>query len=415
MPNAAIVGAALTDHSAHPYSLFLDATDLIGQPSRGFGVDIRTITVNEVGPGGVSSISFTIDDPSKLITVNNGQVIRFVWNTHPAGAVADEPLFLGFVDSFSLRPDFGMQGRSIDIQGIGIEALLDWKIVPAYAAAVSGALPEQVSLVGAAAGISSITSGSVSPAQSSLTQPVGGYNRGALDATIALMPFSSYTVGVPLRQLLQAMIDSVTKYDQQPALSGASQIRVLFTIDFYGQLRMWNDYPTTAPDDYRSDSFDVTASEFVENLEFTTDPSQIVHEVWVTGSGAAATPTLYDDGTGIKGRQIQITDTTITTASGALQAAQAVFQANSNQVRGSYERNDWDPVDGPAGHFIRAGSLVTMVDPSVSLNAPVNGYRIMEIEKTFNGSGRQNWKVSFGSLAPSAIRDIRRLTRTTLN
>jgi hypothetical protein len=309
-----------------------------------------------------------------------------------------------------------MQGRSIDIQGIGIEALLDWKIVPTWASSIPGYMPEQISLLGFTIGIPSATSGSVPgpQAQSSLAFPIGGFTRGAGDATAAVMIPSSFAVGVPFRQLIQTVVDSVTKFDQQPALSGATQIRVLFTIDFYGQLRMWNDYPTTEPSDYLSDSFDVTASAFVENLEFTTDPSQIVHEVWVTGSGAAATPTLYDDGTGVQGRQMAVTDTTITTASGARQAAQAVFQANSNQVRGSYERNDWDPTTA-AGQSIRAGSLVTMVDPSVSLNAPVNGYRIMEIEKTFNGSGRQNWKVSFGSLAPSAIRDIRRLTRQTLN
>jgi len=408
MPNAAIVGAALTDHSAHPYSLFLNELDLIGPPSRGFAVGIETITVNEVGPGGVSSISFTIDDPSKLITITSGQVIRFWWNANSAGSVVDMPLFLGFVDTYTLRPDFGMQGRSIDVQGIGVEALLDWKILPTYQAAVT--LPEVISILGFSVGIPSATLYQAVQAQSSLAAPVGGYSRAAGDVQAALIGNAS-SVGVPLRQALQEVIDSATLLDQQPAFTGCSQIKVLFTIDFYGQLRLWNDSPTTQPTDYAQDSFDVTSlTGVVENLEFTTDPSQIVHEVWVTGSGAAATPTLYDDGTGIKGKQSAVTDTTITTAAKALQAAQAVFTANSNQVRGSYERSDWTP-GGAAGTSIRAGSLVTMVDPTVSINSPTNGYRIMEIEKTFNGSGRQNWKVSFGSLAPSAIRQIRSYNR----
>jgi len=39
-----------------------------------------------------------------------------------------------------------------------------------------------------------------------------------------------------------------------------------------------------------------------------------------------------------------------------------------------------------------------------------DGSRELEIEKTFNDSGRQNWTVTFGSLAPNVVNYTRRLT-----
>jgi hypothetical protein len=61
MALGAVTAAALTDHSARAYGLYVNGLDLIKQPSvPGYGVPIDSIHVREAGPGGVSSMSFTV-------------------------------------------------------------------------------------------------------------------------------------------------------------------------------------------------------------------------------------------------------------------------------------------------------------------------------------------------------------------
>lgn len=404
MPNAAIIGAALTDHSAHPYSLWVDSLDVIGgsfTPS-GFGTDLESIRINEVGPGGVSSISFVVGDPSGTMTIQDGAVIRFWWNT------ADVPLFLGWVDTYGIEPGFGGQGRVLTVQGIGEEALLDFLIVIDDVDGAKGpAFAEGVSYAAMVAGVPNYqTTGSgAGIALSTQAAPISGYTRAVGDATALSNNWvASQFSGLSLRRAIESMFALNNSVDPLPA-SGASQARVLFTMDFYGGLRMWNDYPTAIPSDYTNLTVnDAYAGPIVaENLQYAVDPSQIVHEVYVKGSSAANSG-WFSDGTGIKGKQQYVTDTTnITSPTLALQAAQAVFQANNNQVRGSFELTDFTPAA-----TVHAGSFVTITDAAAGLSA--QSYRIMEIEKTFHGSGRQDWIVSFGSLAPNVTRFTRRLT-----
>jgi hypothetical protein len=401
MPNAAVIGAALTDHSAHPYSLWVDGLDVIGVPATTIGTELTSIRVTERGPGGVSDIEFSVWDPTGTFTPVNGAVILFWWNT------TDVPLFRGWVDTWSSTPDFGGQGRTVRIQGIGEEALLDWLIIANLGSNVPGGFPEQVAQWAMVAGVPNYQTGPFGvPTLSSQSNPISNYVRGPGDVTtLGCNVNNGQLAGQSLRQSIQDLFDASARVDQQPALIGATQARIQFTMDFYGGLRMWQDYPTIIPSDYTNLTInDAYAGPIVaENLQYAVDPSQIVHEVYVNGS-AAANSGWFGDGTGLKGKQQYISDTTnITSPTLAQQAAQAVFQANSNQVRGSFELTDFTPVS-----TIHAGSFVSLTDAAVGLSAV--SYRIMEIEKTFNGSGRQNWKVTFGSLAPNVVNYTRRLT-----
>ena len=70
MPNAAVVAAALTDHSAHPFALWVGGVDWIKQPGVAgnlFGVPLDSIEVTENGPGGVSSLRCSVEDPLNVL------------------------------------------------------------------------------------------------------------------------------------------------------------------------------------------------------------------------------------------------------------------------------------------------------------------------------------------------------------
>src|SRR6186997_225679 len=108
MPNAAVIAAALTDHSAHPWGLFVGSSDVIGMTS------LETIRLTEEGPGGVSSMEFTIDDPGKAVSIVDGAEVSF-WDL--TGNVV---YFRGTVASWTARPEFGGQGRTITVECDGI-------------------------------------------------------------------------------------------------------------------------------------------------------------------------------------------------------------------------------------------------------------------------------------------------------
>src|SRR5262245_6336401 len=116
MPLAAVLGGLPA--TAFPYTLLMGNLDVIGI------TPIDSIRIDEVGPGGVSSIEFTYGDSTGTVLPQTGDVIKMQWNT------PDVPIFLGWVDTWSSTPDFGGQGRSVTVQGIGIEAQLDWLIIP---------------------------------------------------------------------------------------------------------------------------------------------------------------------------------------------------------------------------------------------------------------------------------------------
>lgn len=402
MPNAAVLAAALTDHSAHPYSLWVDGLDVIGLPAGTIGTARETIRLTEAGPGGVSSIEFTFRDDSGSVTIANGASILFWWNT------PDVPLFRGWVDTYSVMPDSGGQARWITIQGIGIEALLDWLIIGELpgGAHVAGVFGQEISYLGGVAGVpNAIFAGAAT--QSSQAAPVGGYYRASGDNVNLSANWDASWVGYSLRRAISELFDWMARIDPQPVFAGASQPRVLFTMDFYGGLRLWNDDTGVTPTDYTNLTVnDVYAGAILaENLAYTVDPSQVVHEVYVKGSSAANSG-WFSDGTGIRGKQALVSDTTnITSPDLAAQAAKSVFQANSNQVRGSFEITDFTPTA-----TIHAGSFVTITDAAAGQSAAQ--YRIMQIDKAFTGSGRQDWKVTFGSLAPNVVNYTRRLTYT---
>jgi hypothetical protein len=150
MAMAGILATQLTDHSARAYGLWLDGTDVIKEPAatKRYGVDISTVHLTVNGPGGVSTLSFTIDDPLKLVLVTDGQAVRFHDITN------DQPMFTGWIEHFSVKPDFGNQGRSIQVSCVGPESLLDWYIMSFPLTFRSASLTNMIqAILGTATGI----------------------------------------------------------------------------------------------------------------------------------------------------------------------------------------------------------------------------------------------------------------------
>jgi hypothetical protein len=104
--------------------LTVGGVDVINDPAHRFAVPLDSISVEEAAPGSVSSIRFHIEDYALRVQINPGDEVRFF------NVTTGRPIFLGYVQAYTVSPAFGEQGRLFDVGGTGIEAVLDWAILP---------------------------------------------------------------------------------------------------------------------------------------------------------------------------------------------------------------------------------------------------------------------------------------------
>lgn len=398
MALGAILGAALTDHSAHPWGLFVGGLDVIKQPittGNGYGTPLNTIEVTENGPGGVSSITFSIDDPLLQLVINVGDEIQF-WDL-----ANDQPEFGGFVQSWSVEPDYGI-GRRLIVTGIGYEAILDWAIVTSLTLVAGMNVYEAVQSVvaNATAPAGLLRVGSESGRYGTQANPLGRLTvSGSLPLNTTLV-LAGVTVREAIRQICADMIDGFT-----PASFNAQ-----WTVDFYKGLRLYralasaaNDQPTDWAKVVVTDV--AGGTKVAEDANYETDGTGVVRGVYVKGGNAAGTVLFYD-GSSKPGQVVILDQPTILTAFDAFTAQEAYFAQFSVGVRGDFTLSDWTP-DANA----HAGGLVTYTDTMLVTSGD---YRIGSIRKTYTGV-RETWTISFGGMAPSAANLMRRLTRSTLS
>lgn len=399
MANAAIVGTALTDQSAHPFSLLVGGVDVIKEPGgSGFGVPVESVRVSEAGPGGVSSIEFQIDDPFKEVTIPDGSEVVF-WK-------GDSCLFRGWVDQMNAQPDFGGIGRTWSVQGIGIEAILDWTICKAMTAPFDTSNPRFPWVVSF---LCSLFAPQLKAPMSGPTgDPPAPYtNNGSFDYPIGSMlpvfhPITSPslpTITGTLRQAIEAYAQQCYRQTNPP-----TGVPFLATVDFYWGMRVWEDAITNQPDDYTTLTITDTyaGANVADTLRYENEPGSDYHGAYVEGTGIAG---FYGDGSGIYGRTGLIQDTAITDDASARERVATFIAQQAIPARGSFQLNDWTPPT-----TVHAGSLVSITDAATGI---AQNFRIMQIDKTWNNSGRENWTISFGGLQRSAMRRMRNLTRTT--
>jgi hypothetical protein len=397
MAMGAVLAAALTDHSARSKGLYIAGVDVIKQPGGGYGVPIESVEVIEAGPGGVSSMTCRIDDPNIALTISAGMDVRFHDITN------DVPIFLGWVQHWSYKNAFGDTGRIIELTCIGVEAILDWCIVPSITIANSAAISYEyvqsacAMAVGNGIGVLRVMA-TVGDKFGTQAAPLGTVHNSST-------PNYTQTISnVTLRECIRLIYVNTIF-----APAGITPLNSNATVDFYGGLRMWR---TTQSPFRPNDYTDLTVTDtsvgavVAEKLDHETDAAGIVRNVWVVGGNAAGTR-LVSDGTGLPGATAVLTDASILTsddAAGAGTTYLADFQIGN---RGTFEQQDWTPT-----FTLHPGSLVTITDTRIS-QAGVT-YVIGDITKRFNAV-RQDWQIAYGGLMPSVTKSMRRLTRSTLS
>lgn len=428
MPLAAPIAAALTDASAHPYSLLIGGVDyIVGRGGNAPAVPVETVVIDQQGSGGVSSLECVLIDPTGSLSVADGTRVAF-WNLS-----AGDCYFLGVVDTVVVHP-YGGPGRSLEIKATGIEAALDWSLIGslslgppgptlgtaiAYAGDVGNLTAQLVSQFGVL-GIWGISTNTISDAPAgNATIPIGTdlVDGSGVGPQLQLPLGSGIPFGGPdyavtftnttLRSAIETLIAAAQTYLPNLFPAGRRFLPVLTTVDTMGRVRMFCDAPGVQPSDYATlvVSDTVGSSLVASGLEHDIEYSDVVHAVYVAGATAASSG-YYGDGTGIGGK-VGTTSTTGTTLDAGLAAAQAYFTSRPSVVyRGSFALIDIAP---PAD--VWPGSLLTLTDAAAGATG---SYRIGSIKRTFNGD-RETWAVTYGRLAPSLVQMVRRLTRSVLS
>jgi hypothetical protein len=342
-------------------------------------------------------MTFTIEDPQLAVTVQRGQTVRCYDRTNNRDA------FLGWVQSWSPRPRD--VGRLIDVQAIGVEAALDWMIVPSLTVTLGTTTSTAVqSIIANATGIG-VPLRAFSGTDSTQATPIGRVGF-VLDGTLgADVVLAGQTVREAIRLILVATIPSGGGYSTSPPQT--AQV----TIDFQYGVRVWNltlSGAPSMPNDYAGLTIVDTAvsAEAASGLSNESDATGVPAGVYVIGGNAAGTG-LVPTGDGIPGQIAVLNDATILTAAARDVAGQAYLAAQTIASRGSFTRENitWTTK-------IQAGSVLTLTDAQLGLTAVKAA--INSIEKTFQGT-TETWTVNYGGFAPSAMRQIRRLTRGTLS
>lgn len=414
MPNAAVIGAALNTAGAHPYNLEVGGQDVIKVPGgSGFGVPLDSIQVTEAGPGNVSAMEFDVDDPEGAFSVSGPVGVTFKAND---GASPETIYFRGWVDGFDNFPAFGGQGRVIHVRCSGVEQLLDWAIVPPLlttlpatlfskcAAILAGLYQPLLQRTGTDAGTVMVLapytrSGSWQYPQGNMVRP----------AEPKWSIFSQNATWVPQGTTLRNTILDLAAHsfwsDSGTGASDFTGTQILMTVDYWYGLRIWEDDPSLQPDDYTTLVINDTyaGTNVAADLNWSSDWASVTRGTYVVGN-ASTDYGLFSDGSGNSGRAVLLNDSTISSTLVALGRARGTMAEDSSFTRGNLKLGPFSPAT-----TIHAGSLISINDASTGLVAT---HRIMEIQKTFTGDGRQNWTVTFGGLpAPRSTRLTRRFTR----
>lgn len=387
--------------TGHLYSLTIDGLDVIGQ------VDPESIRATEAGPGAVSSMGFTILDPSKLVTIaDNARIV--MWDH-----TRDLPVFAGFVESQSPIPGYGGQGRDIEVTAYGIAALLDQIIVPSLTlstATVADDLGTEFSDTSALQVLAGyLPLRAFAPPAGRSTQA------GPVEATPRMRQIQSVVLdGMSIRAAFEAWVDKAGQIDSSRGYTAAHPA---LDVDAWGGVRKFGiglGSTSQTPLDYTTLTVtDAVSGTAAANLRWTRDtsPGQVVTAVYVKGGNAAGTGWVVGDTT--KGRaEAYVSDSAITTQAQKEAAAGAILGRKGTGVgRGSLRLESFTPINA------RTGGPLTITNTALGWAA--KAFVISQIDKTFLQTGKQDWTVSFfdandvpSAGGPSLARLIRSITRS---
>lgn len=378
MPNAAIVVTALTDHSAHPYGIFVGGLDVVSEPGQGrYGVVWSSVHITEAFPGGVSSMEFEIDDPFALITIaDDARVLAYDFTR-------DLPMFLGWVQSVASGPAFGQRGRGISVIAYGIEAILDQVIVPEYTAFASDVLMTETVALQAIAAYAPVRAFVSSTGVSTQATPIE-------QNIYALLNFpggqNAVLDGLSIRQAYEAYLAKCVGFDDPTRVS----LRPTLTVDFWEGLRK-NVITASGLNFMPSDYVTITVTEALgsagASLSWQRDlsPGTTVTAVYVKGGNAAGTG--WVSGEGSPRSEAYISDSGILDEAGKQAAAASIISRKGTPAgRGTIDLEDFTPVNAHPGGMI--------VITSTAMGWAAKQFVISQIDKSFTAT-TQNWRITF--------------------
>lgn len=369
-----------------------------GAPGNLFGVLEDSIEVTERGPGGVSAMVFELRDPGKKITLSEADPVVY------QDLVNDRPEFVGSVQRWTARP-FGL-GRIFTVQCIGLEALLDWMIVPSLALPAGLRLNDAIQATAAQAQgvgvpLRAFSSVGGTDTQGSQATPIARFQQAFATMTLA----SAVTLTSPtyLRQALSAVIAAASG---QLYVAGTTPFLPVVTVDVWFGLRAYD--PTLGPTDYAA--LTVTdaapgANQVAANLRQQLDFGTRYRSVYVKGGNDAGSGTV-SDGSGIPGPAAVLTDATILTGPDRDAAGAAYLAAHQQSARGSLELQG-----NTITNNVHPGSILTLTDDETGATG---SYPVAEIKKRYHATTR-DWAIAFGRLPASLPRSIRWVTRAVLS
>jgi hypothetical protein len=422
VPLAGVLATQVTDGSAHPLSLTVNGFDVIPPTGTdpGFAALGDSIEVTEAGPGGVSSMRFTVIDMGKDVGIAERAAVDY-WDNE-----LDAPLFAGLVDTVTYIPLSGGVGRAIDVTCVGPEAWLDWIIIgDAYSGAESDNLDDTIAALVSNLGGHPlrVTTGAYKGWYGTEIAAMGtaisdnGDEWQPVGYTLApparsILGYDVTLQGVTLRQAIDELAQSAWwSLTVRPA-GTAPGLNV--TVDFYHGLRVWPDESQLVPDDYirlnvsNAPYLDPLSrpgySDYVASaLSLSREPNE-TGGVYIKGATAAVSG-WYGS---LAGPQAYIEDADLDTLAKVETRAVNYLADRAGTVRGSLtiSKPDWFP-----DYAVHAGAILNLDEAALLGLTTGPGYRITQIRKRWRTDRSQIWEVSFGTLPASAMRQTRYLTR----
>ncbi len=402
---------------ARTKGLYVDGLDVLLAPAlfpgagNRMGVPIESVKVQELGPGGVSSMTFVVEDPTaSAFAAVEGSEVRL------EDLANGYTIFRGWIQSWDVEPSHGEQGRTWTITCIGPEALLDWGAVTTTS--LSWAIDDMrntfdyivARILAASTGYGPLRAAAVDDDTTQVSSAAFPVMNLANGITAGYSSALTIQIGTTIREAIRQAFAALNAMRQgsRSVFAYSGPIDLVVTVDMQLNLRVW--YPkdpslgtVQAPSDYSALVATNTpgSSTNTEGLKYSVDASSIPRGVIVTGTGVTV---VTMDGSGRPGPVQIITDPTITTVVAATSAGRAYLAGRRAGIRGSYRWTDRAPTIGA-----HTGSKLTLTDNRViglvPLDTPVFG-----IDRTFTGA-REDWTITFGGLPRSAARILRRWTR----
>lgn len=401
---AAIIGQSWAIDLNHRYNLEINGIDLIES------VQFESISLDLSGPASNGALTFTITDPTSIITVNDWDHVRFIEHGAPRPV-----LFGGFVMGAEYHP-WAAGGRQIIVQCVGYGTLLDRKVVTHLDAAGNSIDAMGVAiqrLIATFGGILQASAVGVAPVPLDADTYILDVNNTIWGDMYWLWDFDGRGAmdGLTLRDAInnvlgfgqdQSKLSVPPDYDNFPAVGG------FVWVDSYARVHaFWDD--TTRATGYDGDapvSINVTGSGgtvTAREIQYEKDGTDRITSAYVVGDSPTSSRMSRGPAIPVAGDlEVVVSDSTVTSGPMAAQRGLGVIARSSGTpVRSGTSIQSSTPID------FRPMQRLLVTFPQFGLVA--EPFRIASVGITFTSSASRTYHLEWGgSLRPSMVRTLGR-------